>query len=591
MHNLPAILVSSQFPEGSGCLPQRLAHRDARFTLPTPEEVRRGLTVLDDRMLPSRRGHRPYHPGFFPARGRNYPDGTHWLWSAMTRYGKSKTILARVLVPAAKSRKCAIVLFDAPGTLDEEYFRHLAYHGHAPRVLRDQLARTDLTPGYDWVSASTDDDPLQRLAFNEESRDRFKFMLMAREDKKDTTQNPNIDEGLDLLLDLHLNQRPGTVSPLYWYHRALVKEAAEHKLVVANCMIEELQRKAVEFAHLPPQLWEMKCAPAQKRLRAVCRKVSFMTRTPATFNFRAFLRGNEHGPGILLVSGASRGNLSKEAVRVMMSSLMMKLFDEIATGLDVPVLMVVDEGHKAGLLNANVTDALATLAKYGLSIHLLVQNIASLPEDICSDILGNTYHAWGRQSASAARIAAEDIAVPLLDPDKVKYEEERWQQFWNGHEFRPTKSVSKRRDAEGKTHETVSEGEQALSSYRLEKFIIKHYKPYDEQLQDVQQVLMNLGKGYWLIRDEMVTPQPVYVPLPKEPFGKYPALAHTSYDEAMRTVLANGAYRKPVILEAACNSEIERKYQALKNRFLGRSARPSGSPPTRARRGTATSTR
>src|SRR5439155_3339204 len=98
------------------------------------------------------------------------------------------------------------------------------------------------------------------------------------------------------------------------------------------------------------------------------------------------------------------------------------------TGTARRVVLVLDEAVNAGLVGLYESRALAEAGKWELECHVLIQDPFGFPSaEIRSNVLQNCWrHEWFRQgSPEAARLAAEDIATPLLDPLRVHHTEYR----------------------------------------------------------------------------------------------------------------------------------------------------------------------
>src|SRR5207302_449681 len=130
----------------------------------------------------------------------------------------------------------------------------------------------------------------------------------------------------------------------------------------------------------------------------------------------------------LILDGSSQGNLSRDAASVMMGAVILRIIQHCRTGTKSKVVLVLDEAVSAGLIGVHESQALSEAGKWGLEFHILIQNPFSFQSDeIRGNVLQNCWrHEWFRQgSPEAARLAAEDIAIPLLDPLKVHYTEYR----------------------------------------------------------------------------------------------------------------------------------------------------------------------
>src|SRR5207237_5401816 len=113
----------------------------------------------------------------------------------------------------------------------------------------------------------------------------------------------------------------------------------------------------------------------------------------------------------------------------------------------------------ADLIGVQESRALSEAGKWGLEFRILIQNPFSFPtEEVRNNVLQNCWrHEWFRQgSPEAARLAAEDIATPLLNPLKVHHTEYRIRATDAGYERIPTTSRSEHVDPGGHTSRSTS---------------------------------------------------------------------------------------------------------------------------------------
>src|SRR5947209_7592970 len=112
----------------------------------------------------------------------------------------------------------------------------------------------------------------------------------------------------------------------------------------------------------------------------------------------------------------------------MMGAVLLRVIHHCRIGSKSRIVLVLDEAVNARLIGVHESQALAEMGKFGLEFHILVQDPFSFPsQEIQSNVLQNTFrHEWFRQgSPPAARLAAEDIAIPQLDPLKKHHTEYR----------------------------------------------------------------------------------------------------------------------------------------------------------------------
>jgi hypothetical protein len=448
-------------------------------------------------------------------------DVRHIFACGATRSGKSEAELVR-LVALAKANDCAIVLLDPPGTLAKKFLLHLDLLGLTRRVIYDRLADTDRIPGYDWLVPSTHLDPLQREAENDERIREFASVLLRRRGIQDMATVPLIEETLLAALQLYINQ--GSVVPLHWLADAFDAHSEAHARLLVNCTADETVRRFREFALLSRTRRREETAPAERILRAVLRSPAFRVRSgSATFDLRSFLDGR----GILILDGSSTGNLSRDAASVMMGAVILRTIQHCRSGSTTKVVLVLDEAVNAGLVGLYESRAIAEVAKWALEFHILVQDpFGFATEEIRSNVLQNCWrHEWFRQgSPDAAKFAAEDIAIPLLDPLRVHHTEERVRTVDTGFERVETTSRSETVDSHGHTRTRGTSWHTTLWPLRKEvRDRQARYTALTDQVLLYQKELLLLRPGYRFVRDDAITQIPEYVPQLAAPWAGAPS--------------------------------------------------------------------
>lgn len=482
------------------------------------------------------------------------PPITHTLVCGASRSGKSEAELSR-LAHIARRGDCAIVLLDPPGTLAAKLLLHLHALGLDTRVLYDRLADTDRVPGYDWLLPSLHSDPLQREAENDERIREFVSILLRRREIHDPAKTPVIEEGLLSALQLYISQ--DVPSPLPWLAEVFDRGSALREHLLTHCTDPRLVRKFQEYASLSPTARRTEVAPAERILRAVCTSPAFRVRSGgATFDLGQFLDGK----GILILDGGSRGNLSQDAATLMMGAIILRVIQHCRTGSKSKVVLVLDEAVSARLIGIYESQALSTAGKWGLEFHILVQDPFGFPsEEIKSNVLQNCWrHEWFRQgSPEAARLAAEDIATPLLDPLKVHYTEQRIRMTDAGFQRLQTPSRSEWIDPRGER--TRSRGWHTVFWPRRNeiKDTQDRYTTLTDQILLMQKELMVLKPGERFVRCDRVTSTPEYVPMLKDPsfalaerdsgrgIDPISRRAESGHEEILQKIKQRAAFRLP----------------------------------------------
>jgi hypothetical protein len=170
----------------------------------------------------------------------------------------------------------------------------------------------------------------------------------------------------------------------------------------------------------------------------------------------------------------------------------------------------------AGLIGVHESQALSETGKWGLEFHIVIQDPFAFPSaEIQSNVLQNCWrHEWFRQgSPQAARLAAEDIAIPLLDPLRVHHTEYHIRTVDAGYERVPMTSWSEWIDPSGRRSRGMN-WNAVLWPWRKEvKDGQNRYTDLRDQILLKQKELMLLLPGYRFVRGDTITPTAEYVPM------------------------------------------------------------------------------
>ncbi len=444
------------------------------------------------------------------------PPVTHTLICGSSRSGKSEAEL-RHLVPLAERCQCAIVVMDPPGMLAQKLLLHLDALGLTDRVLYDRLAETARVPGYDWLTLSRNPDPLQRRAEDDERIREFLSILLRRRRIQDPALTPVIEEGLLAALRLYRAQREPV--PIAWLAEVFDVGSSVLRRMLDGCSDAAVVRKFQEYAALRPSVRRSEVAPAERILRGVCGSPAFQVRSgEATLDLGQFLDEK----GILILDGSSKANLSRDAAAVMMGSVILRMIRHCRTGSKSRVVLVLDEAVNASLIDLHESQALAEAGKWGLEFRILIQNPFSFAsEEIQGNVLQNTWrHEWFRQgNPEAARLAAEDIAIPTLDPLHVHHTEARVRSAVMGFERVPVMSRSERIDAHGQRSHSTTRGTALWPRRKDVTERQPRFTTLSDQILLIQKELMLLKPGWRFVRCDRITPRAEYVPMLREPTG------------------------------------------------------------------------
>lgn len=412
----------------------------------------------------------------------------HELYSGKSGSGKSEAVLTRFLQLAGLAT--AIVLLDPHGNLAKDLLLHLAGRHLLHRVIYDRLADTDLTPGYNFLTASNHPDSFQRYAQNEDCVRKFMALLIRRGGQKDAAGTPMIEKGILDACRLYIYQR--TPIPLHWLAQLYTPGSGTFDYMVKNCTDADTKAQFEKLYYLNSQTRENQTGPADRRLRALLMSPSLAIRSSgATFDFDEALAKKS----IIIIDGEG---CNPDAASIMMSALSLKVIDSCKR-LKHRVQLGMDEAINAGLVGLQESQALAEVRKWNLGITIIVQTLSFVEKIICDNVLQNTqFHRWFCQgSPEAAALAASDIAKRIVDPLRVHHTETRIRNADDGFELIENISHGHSENDEGETISRSSN--KSHSVVRKTREVVEKVDRYmtlaDQEIL-VQQKLMKMGPGW-----------------------------------------------------------------------------------------------
>jgi len=454
----------------------------------------------------------------------------------------------------------AMVWLDPPGSMVKDAFAYAIRYGLTPRTLTgeplfiyDCVAETSNVPGYPVIVPSSNPDPDQREAEDQNIIEEVKALLVQAEGKLNTQASPITDKGLTDALELFTSQRkPKDFTKL---HRCF-RHTQERLEFVRDCTNPQVVQQFEIYAELGDKDWEYRCGPAVRRLEKIARSVQFRKRCIPTFDLRAFLNRG----GILMLDGESRGNLSRESLTLVMALVLLNVLQLARNGLTRRVVIIIDEARNANLLDLNVARALLEAGKWGVEFDILTQN----PQHPNPEVSDSLFQACDRVMAfkqvnpGAVKFMADMFSQPTYDPMEVWYEEDRVRfEDETQPEKLDTESVSvgpggDKRVTTGFTYRTKKR--QVIDK-------VTHYKSGDAQDREKQQQLASLRPGQCLIIDgQHVTEAPVQLPMLPRPWeGLWftrteprVSLADRKRELALELMRQRPEYRSPVSSEPLC---------------------------------------
>lgn len=445
----------------------------------------------------------------------------HYMISGATGSGKSNTMLG-ILVAAAMS-DCSILLLDPHGTLAREFLRHLLYRGLMNKVRFDDYGKMDRTLAIASLVPSTSSDPWKAAQEDQQTVNEWKGNLLYVRGKQDATQNPIFDARLDLVGHTFLSQSQPAEE--YWLAGALDFSTDQHRSLRAHCTRPDLVAEFEQLERLPPSQRNFEMAPVDRLLKKHYGNPEIVARLRAD-RFDEMLDA-----GMILIDDAS--GAARENGRSLMGKKILRFMNKVRKGCNKKTVIVLEESETANTAEAHFVRFLAESRKWNTDCYLLNQNpLNYATPEIANGVWQNTGHIHHRQASPAcAEVAADEIATMLYSSTKIHRKEYSVQQLHDGYQKidggRTSKSVTT--DKYGSTlqkGQQEQEADQYLGKYKQVEKVMVFYKDWTTQKQEIKQQLMTLLVGWAFIVNEKVTPEPVYIPMAKEPKSWAYRLSH-----------------------------------------------------------------
>lgn len=459
----------------------------------------------------------------------------HVVTSGITRGGKTKAS-AKLNLPRMMLRdplRPGFIIVDAAGSLTDELGVHLVRRGI--EFLYDDARSTRDTLGYPFFEPSTHSDSGQREAENRERIAEAIAVLIRSRGLLQVEGNPIIREGLYDAFHLLIHQSEAL--PFSALRNCFASETDDHHYLIDHCTHPVYRMRFIHYGLLRGQQREYKCAPAERVLRAVCDSPQFRARCMPTFDLAGFLNGG----GTLLVNAQSRGNLSRPDASLICGQIILTVIRLARIGrFTRRVVLIADEGKTAGLVDQNLTRALAEAAKWNLEIQVIIQNPLFADLSITEDLFGNcnTRFFFKHIDPKAARFVAEMIGVPTLDPLLIRKTEWHTRQVHDGHSLEEVISRGSWESDDGRKGESTNRNIVARPRYVLAHDRHDTLYSLEDQIRLKQRDVMNLGVGScFIMQGNSVTTEPQYIPLLEAPwpglmFSRNPTL--TLAEEKLR---------------------------------------------------------
>ncbi len=500
------------------------------------------------------------------------PQIQHTLFDGTTGYGKSECCLSMNVPRMQQPAHPAFMWFDPPGNMANkvESFcislgKHVAY---PPRLIVDRVGETSGVPGYSVLTPSTNPDPEQREAENREEISETKSLLVKDEGKLDTSANPIIDRGIEDALMLFIYQKVPV--PFWRLWRCFNPAYEEYHIFLANCSDPDTAARFLWYGRLSERDREFHCGAAERRLRKVCQSPQFRKRCLPTFDLAAFLNAG----GVWIGNGVSRGNLSRQDLRLIFGMIILLVIRLARTGkLKKRVVLIIDEGLATGLIEGHLIRAMMEARQWNLEIQIIVQDPMTLPEHIRDNIfhLCSRHFHFRQNSPKAAAVVADIVGTPNLNPLKVKVTEYFKRIVDLGQEAIPTEGRTVWRDSDGQSHESIHKGITYRPVRGEEEVPRDVLFNFQEQLKLKEQEIRTIGIGWCHILDgNSVTETPVKIPMLLEPWTRKDGrplfydifakktLASKKHDLAWEVMRGRPEYQTPQVV-MPCQVKKDRK--------------------------------
>ncbi len=397
----------------------------------------------------------------------------------------------------------AFFVFDPPGGMARKFATYLVLHG--VDFLLDKLDKTTHGLGFPFCPPSLNSDPDQQEAENRQTISETNAAVVRSEGKLDTTKNHMIHRGLSDAFLLLIYQR--TPVPFYLLKDCFNGDTDNAQYLLRNCTNPEIVLRFEYYHALRGQQRQFEVGPAERRLIEICGCPQLRKRCQATFDLEAFINGG----GIALFDGSSLNNLSRQDAALIMGMVLLLLIALARSGrLKRRLVIVIDEGLNAGIIDANITRALKEAGKWGIEFHLITQSpLFSDPEITEGLMMCDVIYFFKQINPKAAMFAAEICGTMTLDPLKVKEIITRVHKEHAGVDIQEIETSSEQFDPHGKKRGGgKNKGFIALPIYRdkEEQQIVR--QSLDDQIKLMAQHFMLLGVGETVIKEGSTVVQP-----------------------------------------------------------------------------------
>jgi len=440
--------------------------------------------------------------------------------------GKSWGTAAKLLW-AAVNREAAIVVMDRHGKTTRDLLLLLREHGVKSRVLYDQFSN------YERVLGGLSLKPSAATGYRKEAENdlRIKAAMDAlwrsagRKDADSIHSLPMISMYVDLGIRLLMfRDKPLPLSRLPVVYQLASPECRQIVATCADPVARAEWQNLLDLSKRVPKLVDDKISGAL-RLARQSFTPALLVRCEGEFDREKALEAKS----IILLDGSNDGSVSKESAVGIYGMWNIDLFQTLQqhharTDRPLPTIVVWEEAAATDHIGPFEIDMMREGRKFGLYGWVVTQDLGFATPEVKQAVKSCTVrHEWYNPGdADLARDdAAPDVAYAKLDPHRVLRVREVEKQRHGG--FKPVTKVSTTKGDKGEST-TQSQGQEAIYETYVERQ--EDLMTLDDQIKLDAQALLTMGTGYLMFRQgPVVTPEPVYVEVPDEPYpeSEYPA--------------------------------------------------------------------
>lgn len=490
----------------------------------------------------------PWKPSAIAEEEANLP--SHRLICGETRSGKSVLAEKLIMEDILAGESCVHVA-DPHGPLGWKILENCVRCGIEDRVIFDELAYTDLVPAiYDFFPRSTNPDQLRRA--QEEQVYLGAFLDLVTRDRPDLKTALGPRQGKYLRYAAKCWQKQLEPVSLLRLPDVFDIHSEKYFQAIDNCTDE---KAALELAKLSKyssaQYVDELLEGAKNILDPLFTSPAFCLRAASTVS--GLKQAAIDKRVIIQVGGRMIAPL---AVRQILGSTASNLTYKCEeyygeTGKPLPVKTWLDEAGSCDLISINDGKRLPQQLKWGAEWNAIFQQM-TLDPDLLEVILQNfkTQHYFCQGSASSAKIAADQLALGLIDPDKkLEGHEKKRMQPTGTFKFRTVENHSESRDEDGRKRTGKSTNLVAHQEYELATE--DAYQALNDQLLMYANKLTTLPVGHQLYKQRLsltrtyISSQAEYVQPWEPPFNTFAQVSQQSLEAALCRIRSNPIYQRP----------------------------------------------